>query len=120
MPRTERIVDNALAASFPASGPPPWTAGLARPRPVPTTSSARDTEKARLRRDPYFQWTASRKETRGRNGSDVSLLQVLGSGVAAGGLVMLLPFVILLVGMPIALGVRALLGILLWVFPGMR
>jgi hypothetical protein len=53
-------------------------------------------------------------------GAERTLLQALGSLAAATGIALLLPFVMLLVGLPIALGARGLLEVVAWLFPALR
>ena len=53
-------------------------------------------------------------------GSQRTLLQALTSFAGAAGLALLAPFAILLVGLPIALAVRGLLEVLLWLVPALR
>jgi hypothetical protein len=52
--------------------------------------------------------------------SEGSLLAALTSVTGAAGMMLLVPFVILLVGLPIAVAVRGVLEVVLWLFPGMR
>ena len=79
----ELTVDEALAESFPASDPPSWTPGMARPGPV-------------------------------RRTGERTFIDGVTSFAAASGLVLLVPFVVLLVGVPIALVVRGLLEAFRW------
>ena len=47
------------------------------------------------------------------------MLQTLVSIAGAGGIALLVPFAILLVGLPVALIVRGLIEIVLWLFPAL-
>src|SRR3954468_7270603 len=87
----ELAVDEVLAESFPASDPPSWTPGVVRPDPV------------RRAIDRLPPRTGER-----------TFIDALTSLTAASGLVLLVPFAILLVGVPIALVVRGLLEALRW------
>jgi hypothetical protein len=53
-------------------------------------------------------------------GSERTLLQALSSLAGAAGIALLLPFAILLLGLPIALAVRGLLEAFVWLVPGIR
>ena len=111
---SEFAIDDALAGSFPASDPPAWNPGIARPIPVGSGDSADD---GRL--------SAARDETTAPGVIDVSrprrsertLLQALVSLAGAGSIALLVPFAILVVGLPIALAVRGLLEVFAWLFP---
>src|SRR3954470_15233836 len=87
----ELAVDEVLAESFPASDPPSWTPGVVRPDPV-----RRAIDRPRL-------CTGER-----------TFIDALTSLTAASGLVLLVPFAILLVGVPIAVVVRGLLEAVRW------
>ena len=54
------------------------------------------------------------------SGSERTLLQALISLAGAAGIALLVPFVILLMGLPIALAVRGLLEVVAWLFPALR
>lgn len=110
----DRALDQVLADSFPASDPPPWTLGVPGPAPGHHTPSAdrRDAEggsrdhrgvgrtvvlDVSLHRDPAWP-----------------LLRALTSIAGAAGIALLVPFVILLVGLPIALVVRGVAEVCGW------
>ena len=107
---TERAIDDVIADSFPASDPPSWNPGIARLAP--------------LSREP-----AGPAPTGGRVAAgaidvlDVSLprrprtfVQPLVSLLGATGLALMVPFVILLIGLPFVLMLRGLLHAIAWVF----
>ena len=106
----ERAIDDVIADSFPASDPPSWNPGIARLAP--------------LSREP-----AGPAATGGRGAAgvidvlDVSLppmnrsfVQLLISLGGATGLALMVPFVILLIGLPFVLMLRGLLHAISWVF----
>ena len=111
----ERAIDDVLADSFPASDPPSWNPGITR-----------------LHFDGNLAHRASGQTPRtdageiGNGLSDVidvsrpargglTFLQGLVSLVGAAGIALAVPFVILLIGLPIALTVRGLLEVVGWV-----
>jgi hypothetical protein len=112
----ERALDQVLADSFPASDPPSWTLGVAQPASCGYTGSTEsadetattnsDGEAARVKRDvidvslPRMRWT---------------FLQGLVSLAGAAGIALLVPFAILLIGLPIALLVRGIAEAIGWV-----
>ena len=95
----EATIDWAIEGSFPASDPPSWAPGMARPappehsvrRPAPAAAAA-----PRGTIDPS------------RPTAKLALAQVLTATVSAAGLTLLVPIAVLLVGLPIALAIRAL------------
>ena len=110
----ERGIDDVLADSFPASDPPSWNPGVARPGPV-VSPVGHDVALA----------AASTVDTgRASRGVDVSrprpaertFLQGLVSLAGAGGIALLVPFAILLVGLPVVLAVRGVLEVIGWLF----
>jgi hypothetical protein len=85
---SEGAVDEVLAESFPASDPPSWTPGIARPAPT----SPADRESGRQR----------------------TVLQGLLSLGGATSLALLAPIAILLVALPVVLAIRALVEVIGW------
>ena len=86
---TPQEIDDVLAGTFPASDPPSWTPGLARPAPA-------------IASRPAISPAAH-------------LAHALVSLVETAGLALLFPLAILAVGVPVALVVRALLELARWV-----
>lgn len=110
----ECALDQILADSFPASDPPSWTLGVARPEPVRRASSveARDGDAARGdHREPgrIAILDVSLPRDTGR-----PFLRALASLAGAAGIALLVPFVILLVGSPVALAVRGIAEAIGW------
>ena len=91
----ERAIDDVLQDSFPASDPPSWNPGVARP--------------GASVREPVAR--AATIEVRKR-----TFLQALVSFAGAAAIVLTVPFMILLIGLPLALAVRGLLEVIAWVF----
>jgi hypothetical protein len=111
----ERAIDDVLADSFPASDPPSWNPGITRP--------ALDAD---LPHRASRQTPLTNVGERGNGFSDVidvsgptrgglTFLQGLVSLAGAAGIALAVPFVILLIGLPIALTVRGLLEVVGWV-----
>lgn len=110
----ERAIDDVLADSFPASDPPSWNPGITRPEPVvsvrhraprsePTDASVGRTRAGviEVSRPTLGEWT---------------FINALTSLAGAVGVALLVPFAILLIGMPGVLAVRGLLDMIGWVF----
>ena len=111
----ERAIDDILADSFPASDPPSWNPGITR------LHFDGDLAHRALERIPRTDAGES-----GNGLSDVidvsrptrggqTFLQGLVSLAGAAGIVLAVPVVILLIGLPIALAVRGLLEAVGWV-----
>jgi hypothetical protein len=96
----EIAVDEALAESFPASDPPAWNPGMARPVP------------ARSPRKPTGPPTA--------DGSARTLAQMLTSLAGVAGIALLVPVAILLIGTPVVLVIRAALELAQWLSAALR
>lgn len=107
----ERAVDSVLADSFPASDPPSWTLGITRPRPEFQATSDEtvvlDDRRSMLARENVID--VSRPATDAR-----TFLKGIVSLAGAAGLALLVPFVILLIGTPIALAVRGVIEATTW------
>jgi hypothetical protein len=106
----ERALDSVLADSFPASDPPSWTLGITRAQPeVPASSDqtvAPQDRRGGLVGEDVID--VSKSATDGR------LLKGLVSVVSAAGIALLVPFIILLIGMPIVLAVRGVAEAASW------
>jgi hypothetical protein len=113
--RSEFAIDDALAES-PASDPPAWNPGTAGPISARTSMHrASDIEpigtRSEIARDALDVISASRSYD-----SEVTWLQALISLAGAVGIALLVPFAILLVGLPVALTLRGLLEVVRWLF----
>ena len=108
----ERAIDEVLAESFTASDPPSWNPGVSRPAPaVSIHHEAAQSEWA----DASAGGTRARVIV-SRPETDRTFVDGLISLAGAAGIALLVPFVILLIGMPVALTVRGLLEVTGWLF----
>ena len=112
---TERAIDDVLAESFPASDPPSWNPGVARPIPVVRRFGHQikvgDTSTAAARERGTG---AARVIDVSRPLTERTFVQRFVSLAGAVGLALLAPFAVLLVGLPVVVGVRALLEAISW------
>jgi hypothetical protein len=112
----ERAIDDVLADSFPASDPPSWNPGITRLHFDGDLAHRESGQTART--DPgqigngFSDVIDVFRPTRGGR----TFLQGLVSLAGAAGIGLAFPFVILLIGLPIALFVRGLIEAVGWVF----
>jgi hypothetical protein len=112
----ERALDAVLEDSFPASDPPSWNPGSARPAPAAhrtndgrTADTAADLREAGVAR--YGVIDVSRPASAER-----TVVQSLVSVAAAGGISLLVPFAVVLVGSPVAISARGVIETFAWLF----
>jgi tetrahydromethanopterin S-methyltransferase subunit F len=111
----EQALDATLADSFPASDPPSWNPGFARPSPA--VGLEHHAERSNSVGDSDARTSASDIIDASRPSSaDRTLLQGLVSLAGAAGIALLVPFAILLVGLPVVLAVRGVLEVIGWLF----
>jgi hypothetical protein len=109
---TERAIDEVLAESFPASDPPSWNPGVSRPAPPVSMHH----EATRSERTDANAGRTGAGVVVSRPEADSTFVGGLISLAGAAGIALLVPFVILLIAMPVALTVRGLLELTGWLF----
>jgi hypothetical protein len=113
-----RAIDATLAASFPASDPPAWNSGFASLIPVETSSPIGrrlpGVGDGPVARGPGVIYVSRPSE------SEWTLRSAVIGVLFASTIALLAPLAVLLVGLPVALAVRAVLEVVLWFVPSVR
>jgi hypothetical protein len=109
-------IDDILADSFPASDPPSWTPGVARPAPVVPVGHHVGLGEATVASVGDFDRSAGVIDVSRPMSAERTFFQGLASLTGAAGIAVLVPFAILVVGLPVALAVRGLLEAIGWLF----
>ena len=110
----ERALDQVLADSFPASDPPPWTLGVTRPEPARRASSSEARAGGPAKSDHLELGKIDVLDVSFPPDTRWPFLRALASLAGAAGIALLVPFVILLVGSPVALAVRGIADAIGW------
>ena len=100
-----------LAGTFPASDPPAWTPGIARPAPAGRAPYADGTPA----QDDKAVVRAGVIDVSRSPDAERTFAQALVSLIGATGLALLIPLVILAIGIPVALGIRGALAVAAWI-----
>ena len=112
----ERAIDDVLADSFPASDPPSWNPGIARLDLDGDLAHHASGQTRLTDAGERGNWLSDvidvSRPTRGGR----TFLQGLVSLAGAVGIALAVPFVILLIGLPIVFAVRGLLEAVSWMF----
>ena len=113
-PISERALDEVLADSFPASDPPSWNSGITRPEPAGRSGEHRDVGDAIPTAGPLPARRTDVLDVSLPSQGDGGFISAVGSFGAVIGIVLLVPFVFLLVGLPIVLLMRGLIEAMGW------
>jgi hypothetical protein len=109
----ERAMDEVLAESFPASDPPSWTPGIVRLSPGGPVNNGGGAETVADTRQSARSQIGVLDVSRSTEGERTFVDGII-STAGACGIVLLVPFAILLVGLPIALAVRGVIEAIAW------
>ena len=111
----EHAIDDVLADSFPASDPPSWNSGVARLDAV-AGRSGRQAAVGEASTAGALESTTGGDRVIGvsRPMTERTFVQGFVSLAGAVGIALLAPFAVILVGLPVVAGVRALLEAIAW------
>jgi hypothetical protein len=109
---TAQAIDDLLVGTFPASDPPAWTPGIARPAPA---DPARAADSAPTQRDTKDVRADVSGVSRPPGSEGRTFGQAAASLIGATGLALLVPLAILAIGTPMALGIRGALAVAEWI-----
>ena len=110
----ERALDQVLADSFPASDPPSWTLGVTHPEPARRASSSEARAGGIAKSDHLELGTIDVLDVSLPRDTGRPFLRGLASLAGAAGIALLVPFVIVFVGSPLALAVRGIAEAIGW------